>query len=278
MAASTMEVNSIEATMQIVVPNHESLTESNKIALVKRKTDKDEIYFTMNKDIYNFFCLMVDYDNFKDLSIGNKISLTVFATFSFLTQLVGVIFIIVTRFSDQLTDLSTFGTINCANINYSSSFNVTGTNFNGKECSITEEWYGAQAVTSAEWAARFIAISILLCFINANITSAVRYSLILSKKKKKYAKLLWSSLVIFQLLVVGSSVHVIVLLIQYAISIIDILSVGIGFIILMEIDDVMYNAVININPYQNGDDIFKFKFDKNSLKYTVYSIKYITPG
>eukprot|EP01083_Nonionella_stella_P143114 444042_1 len=100
-----------------------------------------------------------------------------------------------------------------------------------------------------------------------------------SKPKPKCTAILWIVLVLIQITIVGTSMTVIVLLVEYSIQMVDIFSIGVGFIILMEIDDVMYNAVSNMNPYENEDDIFKFKFDTvEKLKNTVYSIKYMTPS
>eukprot|EP01083_Nonionella_stella_P267316 903158_1 len=259
----------------------ESILSANTMVFTKKqhRSHKD-IYFLLNKDIYNFFCLMVEYGNFRDLQISDKISLSVLTAFSLLVQMSGIIFMATSwpLFRDDLD--SDLRSVKCKHIEYLLwNSMINGTNFVGTTCEIQEETFWTQGVSSSQWIAKFVSVSIVICFVYSNITSGVRYSVILSKPKPKCTAILWIVLVLIQITIVGTSMTVIVLLVEYSIQMVDIFSIGVGFIILMEIDDVMYNAVSNMNPYENEDDIFKFKFDTvEKLKNTVYSIKYMTPS
>eukprot|EP01083_Nonionella_stella_P001374 3950_1 len=201
------------------------------------------IEFDMYPDVYVFMCLLYQNDHWPRLSLSGQWMVITFASLSFMVQTasMALMMYILAGYEDDFNG----GAI---------SFEIEYPGMRGEllcdgdpeasNCSFQETniIYEGE-VTTKDYIARIISMGLVMCYVYSNIASVTQYSLIIqdlfgAQKKKKVIP--WVLILLLQLFVITTLVFGIARLVIFQTSLLNVLSIGVGFVILMEVDDYVY--------------------------------------
>ena len=214
----------------------------------------DDVELHLDQDIYNFYLLFRETEEYTQLPLVFRIRLIALVSVCLFVQATGLLAVLT---ADKTLNDMEFTTIDCPsdNIFYS-------------DCVITEsrnDYIYKQKMDFPNYLARFASVALLACYIYPISISVPVYSVkllqIWNRKRDKYKQTLtlWSLLICMQLLLlIGVSAAVLEIIFKST-SILDVMSSGIGFIIILEIDSFMFNSV-----YRNNSHIRQI-IEKNHL-------------
>mmetsp|Transcript_17370 Transcript_17370/g.27706 ORF Transcript_17370/g.27706 Transcript_17370/m.27706 type:complete len:375 (-) Transcript_17370:97-1221(-) len=135
---------------------------------------------------------------------------------------------------------------------------------------------GYQSFDAQNVIGKFISVFMLFAFITPDMLSIPRFITLSKIAARGWFRAFWITLSVFQCCLMLTAIIRIATLIYNQDGVIEIFTVGISFIILVELDDKIYGAVKALNVF--GEDLFCIKLkrsetiQKYSLLYTEISV------
>uniref|UniRef100_A0A7S0XMU2 Uncharacterized protein n=1 Tax=Elphidium margaritaceum TaxID=933848 RepID=A0A7S0XMU2_9EUKA len=231
-----------------------------------------ELY--LDRDIYVFFLLIRQTRHYAKWTCVQRFKLQVLVFLCFFVQFFTVVCLI---FNDYDTDDMGATTIECESgpptVFVNGTF-VESAPLHADDCTITEsirEQIYFSYMDAWGYLVRICAIALVQCFLYPNVTSFAPFSIKLLQTRRWE----WLMISLFQVLVLVAVGLYVVQIIYKSLSTLDVLSAGIGFIILLEVDAFLYQVVYR-NIYENVEgDLFRIDLHKNDVPNTVF--KTFTP-
>ena len=219
---------------------------------------ESEIVLFLDKDIYNFYLLLREREDYHHLSSQERFKVKFLVALSLFIQLGAAILLFIIDYN--LNDM-TETTINCNNPN----------NIQYNDCVITENKYDViyeNKMDFINYFARILAIMLIVCYMYPNITSIPINSIKLLQTKSPS----WFLLTVFQIILLTVVMSQVTQMVYKSTSILEVLSSGIGFIIILEVDSYLYDTAYAIrydNFYSNS--LFQVHLNSMDIDKTIYS-------
>eukprot|EP01083_Nonionella_stella_P129186 391815_1 len=243
--------------------------------------DDGGVAFRLDENIYTLLLLLYTRQSDNDEGCHSFINkrklrkLKFLALSSYLVQMTGIMYFLCNWYSTfWATEVDTLWIHDCevpsGNMNQwgiDIDFDDVNTTMIGnQQCTFSKiratHW---QTLEAQNVAAKFIAVYMAFVFLTSDILSVPRL-ITVSKITKTKLKYLWMMLTVSQLILVFTMLVRVTVLIFSTDNALDILTVGISFIILTEIDDKVYTAVKDLNLF--GDELFYVKVNNDELLQT----------
>lgn len=215
-------------------------------------SDDYQIEIHIPQDIYSLLVSLIEREELYKYTKSERIWFYTLASFSGFTQLCSLLFLYIEGInSNWYSEHEEYVTID------------------GKQSSMTILYGSAyfqeynQKISNSQYIWQVLALFVLLSYELPVVKSFVDI-LVLLKHVKNLKIFIFYILLQFTLNI-GTLILAGVLMLAQK-DIIEVFSIGIGLIILLEVDDYIYSAV---NTSVNSD-IFVFKLNKNALKHTIY--------
>jgi len=227
------------------------------------KSDADRELW-LDKDIYIFFLLIRQTDHYMQWSCLQRFKLQAISFFCFFVQFFTVICLI---FNDYNSADTNEITIDCAGDSDTPALYV-------EYCTFVEDIYEQvyyESLGFLGYLERICAIGLVACYLYPNVTSFARYA----AKWLQTRQLQWFAISAFQfsiILIVGLYVTQMIYKSQ---STLDVLSAGIGFIILLEVDSFLYNVAYGSVYARAESQLFKIELNQNEVQRTIF--KFVDP-
>eukprot|EP01083_Nonionella_stella_P048796 130269_1 len=241
----------------------------------KSEPQKEEfIEFNLYPDVYVYFCLLYQNDHWPQLSSSGKFVVITFGLISLVIQTASMALLvyIMIGYEDDFSGGEMVYEIEYPGM---SGELLCDGNPDASNCKFQESNFIYEGeVTAKDYVARVISMALVMCYVYSSIAGVSQYVLIIqdlfgAEKKKKAIP--WMFIFCLQMLVIFVLLFAIARLVIFQTSLLDALSIGVGFVILMEVDDHVYEYAKNI-PYQKHidfDSFFHVQIERDNRNYII---------
>eukprot|EP01083_Nonionella_stella_P048798 130273_1 len=241
----------------------------------KSEPQKEEfIEFNLYPDVYVYFCLLYQNDHWPQLSSSGKFVVITFGLISLVIQTASMALLvyIMIGYEDDFSGGEMVYEIEYPGM---SGELLCDGNPDASNCKFQESNFIYEGeVTAKDYVARVISMALVMCYVYSSIAGVSQYVLIIqdlfgAEKKKKAIP--WMFIFCLQMLVIFVLLFAIARLVIFQTSLLDALSIGVGFVILMEVDDHVYEFAKNI-PFKKHidfDSFFHVQIERENKNYII---------
>lgn len=288
---------------------NDSNTSANELEELEEKEDAYKLRIHLKKDIYSFVILLFDKQLFSQIkSPWMRANICFCATGGFAVQCSGLAFFVSDAIghgysTDEayIYDCNEFGKFYDETRQYFLKENKNGPVIYNKSqsnltlsnqvCNIFVDYWAPHInpVLSTLFFGKLVAAFMTIIYIIDDAFMIPKFALIIPNTKNNWVILLWFLLFAFYVFSLSVTIAKIFVIISNSDSAIDILSVGLGFIILMEIDNKLFesfedyyetqieNGLMKKESYIKkqlkkniGASLFELRYTPDEIKYTMF--------
>ena len=211
--------------------------------------DSETLTINLSQDVYSMVVLLIETDAFDQLSSCDRILMYILALFSAFMQISGAALLVM-----EGSQSGNFSQIQ-SNIKLYDNEDAIENQTPFYEGILDEESGINADFDFAALLIRLVAFGVLSSYLAQDLSSIIDYFMIIKSAKHKIHM---SAMMFFQ-----SSVTLLIMsqassLIMNQPDVIDVLQVGVGLVILLEMDNYLYQAISTYTNYTN-DDLFVYK-------------------
>eukprot|EP01084_Bolivina_argentea_P167786 291114_1 len=212
----------------------------------------------LDRDVYNFYLLYRKTENYQNLNFVRKFKIKFLVFLCAFVQMGSMSMLLL--ISDELNYDTKEASVNCDT-----------NSIDADNCVITEDKFNyiyTNKMSLKNYMARILSLSLIMAYMYPMISSIPLYAI----KYMQTKSVSWIIMCVFQAFVLFTVSWRINELVYKSTSYIDIFSVGIGFIILLEVDTVLYQSAYSAQFASVEHELFSIKLTQNELKNTIYSV------
>eukprot|EP01083_Nonionella_stella_P080145 220068_1 len=217
--------------------------------------DSLETILHLDEDVYNFYLLYRETEEYKQISTSKRVKIKCIVSLCFFIQL-GLVLLLQFMSQSNYNFDTTDASLNCGALQ--------------QTCIITENKYSLlynKGIHFGDVCARILSSVLVMAYIYPNIVAIPVYSVKYLQTKHSS----WVFIGLFQIFTLSVVAWRVTEIVYKSSSIFEALSSGLGFIIVIEVDNILFNTALNNRRYNIPKELFYVKLQHDEVQHTIYS-------